>query len=86
MDEVEKAHPGVQDVFFQVFDKGARQCALRRGHHGDGQTCRRLPGVGGGIVEGVEYDSQDQQAVDGPCVRQIAESCDEGGGDALLGK
>ena len=22
LDEMEKAHPGVQDVFFQVFDKG----------------------------------------------------------------
>jgi type VI secretion system protein VasG len=30
LDEMEKAHPGVQDVFYQVFDKGQMKDGERR--------------------------------------------------------
>ena len=46
LDEMEKAHPGVQDVFYQVFDKGqmkdgeGRDIDFRNSRHHHDEQCR----------------------------------------------
>jgi type VI secretion system protein VasG len=49
LDEMEKAHPGVQDVFFQVFDKGTMKDG--EGRDIDFENTRR-GGAGGGAASG----------------------------------
>ena len=68
----------------QVFHQGPGQGGLRLRDHGDRQSHRRLPGVGGRVVECVEDHGQDQQAGHRPGVWKVPEGRYEGGPDAMF--